>query len=152
MKDHSARWVANGVLQGADRLAPGRRDPRQAERRAELLSQSPEVANRVASRRGAINLTDQDPAVLWQYHVQLVAVEQALKNLKGDLAIRPIFHKDEVRSCAGTGRVREYWRRGLRSSCPSLHRDREAARFAIGQPFVVVRLLWSALRNQCLRA
>jgi transposase len=43
------------------------------------------------------NLTDQDPAVLWQYYVQLVAVEEALENLKGDLAIRPIFHKDEQR-------------------------------------------------------
>ncbi len=43
------------------------------------------------------NLTDQDPAVLWQYYVQLVAVEEAFKNLKGDLAIRPIFHKDERR-------------------------------------------------------
>jgi transposase len=26
-----------------------------------------------------------------------VAVEEAFKNLKGDLAIRPIFHKDEQR-------------------------------------------------------
>ena len=43
------------------------------------------------------NLTDQDPAVLWQYYVQLVAVEEAFKNPKGDLAIRPIFHKDERR-------------------------------------------------------
>jgi hypothetical protein len=43
------------------------------------------------------NLTNQDPAVLWQYYVQLVAVEEAFKNLKGDLAIRPIFHKDEQR-------------------------------------------------------
>jgi hypothetical protein len=43
------------------------------------------------------NLTNQDPAVLWQYYVQLVAVEEAFKNLKGDLAIRPIFHKDERR-------------------------------------------------------
>jgi hypothetical protein len=43
------------------------------------------------------NLTDQDPAVLWQYYVQLVAVEEAFKNPKGDLAIRPIFLKDERR-------------------------------------------------------
>jgi hypothetical protein len=43
------------------------------------------------------NLTDNDPAVLWQYYIQLVAVEEAFKNLKGDLAIRPIFHKDEKR-------------------------------------------------------
>jgi hypothetical protein len=43
------------------------------------------------------NLTDNDPALLWQYYIQLVAVEQAFKTLKGDLAIRPIFHKDERR-------------------------------------------------------
>jgi hypothetical protein len=43
------------------------------------------------------NITESDPAVLWQYYVQLVAVEEAFKNLKGDLAIRPIFHQDEGR-------------------------------------------------------
>src|SRR6202049_5392841 len=39
------------------------------------------------------NLAENDPALLWQYYTQLVAVEQAFKNLKGDLAIRPIFHQ-----------------------------------------------------------
>jgi hypothetical protein len=43
------------------------------------------------------NLTENDPALLWQYYIQLVAVEEAFKNLKGDLAIRPIFHQDEHR-------------------------------------------------------
>jgi hypothetical protein len=43
------------------------------------------------------NLTESDPAVLWQYYTQLVAVEEAFKNLKGDLAIRPIFHQEERR-------------------------------------------------------
>jgi len=43
------------------------------------------------------NLTDNDPAQLWQYYTQLVAVEEAFHNLKGDLAIRPIFHQDEKR-------------------------------------------------------
>ena len=57
---------------------------------------------RIARRREGryllrTNLTDQDPAVLWQYYVQLAAVEEAFKNLKGDLAIRPIFHQDERR-------------------------------------------------------
>ena len=57
---------------------------------------------RIARRREGryllrTNLTNQDPAVLWQYYVQLVAVEEAFKNLKGDLAIRPIFHQDERR-------------------------------------------------------
>ena len=43
------------------------------------------------------NLADNDPAQLWQYYVQLVAVEEAFRNLKGDLAIRPVFHQDEAR-------------------------------------------------------
>jgi hypothetical protein len=43
------------------------------------------------------NLTENDPALLWQYYIQLVAVEQAFKNLKGDLAIRPVFHQVERR-------------------------------------------------------
>lgn len=43
------------------------------------------------------NLTENDPALLWQYYTQLVAVEEAFRNLKGDLAIRPVFHQDERR-------------------------------------------------------
>jgi hypothetical protein len=43
------------------------------------------------------NLTQDDPAKLWQYYVQLVAVEEAFKTLKGDLAIRPVFHQSEQR-------------------------------------------------------
>src|SRR6476619_6103065 len=43
------------------------------------------------------NLTENDPALLWQYYTQLVAVEEAFTNLKGDLAIRPIFHQEERR-------------------------------------------------------
>jgi transposase len=43
------------------------------------------------------NLTENDPAQLWSYYLQLVAVEEAFKNLKGDLAIRPIFHQDAAR-------------------------------------------------------
>src|SRR5579862_3881104 len=56
---------------------------------------------RVRQREGRYllrtNLTENDPALLWQYYTQLVAVEEAFKNLKGDLAIRPIFHQDEHR-------------------------------------------------------
>jgi len=43
------------------------------------------------------NLTETDPAVVWNYYLQLVAVEQAFRHLKGDLAVRPIFHQDEAR-------------------------------------------------------
>jgi hypothetical protein len=43
------------------------------------------------------NLIEHDPAKLWTYYLQLGAVEEAFKNLKGDLAIRPIFHQEEAR-------------------------------------------------------
>jgi transposase len=43
------------------------------------------------------NLTETDPTVVWAYYLQLVQVEQAFRNLKGDLTLRPIFHQDEKR-------------------------------------------------------
>jgi transposase len=43
------------------------------------------------------NLTSTDPAELWRYYIQLVQVEQAFKDLKGDLAVRPIYHQLEHR-------------------------------------------------------
>src|SRR5437762_4717467 len=43
------------------------------------------------------NLTASDPAQLWQFYLQLVEVEAAFKTLKGDLAIRPVFHQEERR-------------------------------------------------------
>jgi transposase len=39
------------------------------------------------------NLPEQVPATLWEYYTQLIQVEEAFKNLKGDLGIRPIFHQ-----------------------------------------------------------
>jgi hypothetical protein len=43
------------------------------------------------------NLFEEDPAKLWSHYLLLVAVEEAFKNLKGDLAIRPVFHQLEAR-------------------------------------------------------
>jgi Transposase DDE domain len=43
------------------------------------------------------NLSESDPAKLWQFYLQLVEVEAAFKTLKGDLAIRPIFHQEAHR-------------------------------------------------------
>ena len=43
------------------------------------------------------NLTESDPAKLWEYYLRLVAVEEAFKTLKGDLSIRPIYHQREKR-------------------------------------------------------
>ena len=42
-------------------------------------------------------LAGDDPARLWSYYLQLVRIEEAFRNLKGDLAIRPIFHQLENR-------------------------------------------------------
>jgi hypothetical protein len=42
------------------------------------------------------NLPKDDPAKLWDYYIRLVEVEQAFKTLKGDLAIRPVFHQTEA--------------------------------------------------------
>ena len=39
------------------------------------------------------NLTEPSPATLWQYYLQLTAVEQAFKELKNDLGLRPIYHQ-----------------------------------------------------------
>jgi hypothetical protein len=39
------------------------------------------------------NIRGKDPAELWRYYIQLTEIEQAFKELKGDLAIRPIYHQ-----------------------------------------------------------
>jgi len=39
------------------------------------------------------NLTETDPARLWECYLQLVEVEAAFKNLKDELAVRPIYHQ-----------------------------------------------------------
>jgi transposase len=43
------------------------------------------------------NLTAQQPDALWTFYIQLTEVEQAFKEIKHDLAVRPIFHKTEER-------------------------------------------------------
>jgi hypothetical protein len=43
------------------------------------------------------NVTEGDPAQLWMFYLQLVEVEQAFKELKDDLAIRPIYHQTDAR-------------------------------------------------------
>ena len=43
------------------------------------------------------NLTSNDPVQLWTWYIQLTEVEQAFKELKGDLSIRPIYHQLDTR-------------------------------------------------------
>jgi len=57
---------------------------------------------RVARRREGryllrSNLADRAPAQLWEFYLQLVQVEQAFQHLKGDLAVRPLYHQKEER-------------------------------------------------------
>ena len=48
------------------------------------------------------NLKESNPTKVWEFYLQLVEVEEAFKNLKGDLAIRPFFHRLERRIEAHT--------------------------------------------------
>ena len=41
------------------------------------------------------NMTGEDPAALWRHYMQLTEIEQAFKEIKHNLAIRPIFHKNQ---------------------------------------------------------
>ena len=43
------------------------------------------------------NLTSNEPVQLWTWYIQLTEVEQAFKELKGDLSIRPIYHQLDTR-------------------------------------------------------
>ena len=43
------------------------------------------------------NLKSEDPAHLWRLYLQLVEIEQAFKELKNDLSIRPVHHQRESR-------------------------------------------------------
>ena len=43
------------------------------------------------------NIKSDDPGHLWRLYLQLVEVEQAFKELKNDLSIRPIYHQLETR-------------------------------------------------------
>lgn len=73
-------------------------DPKQA---AFSFSLDRKKLRQVRKREGRYllrtNLFDDDPARLWSYYLQLVRIEEAFKNLKGDLAIRPFFHQLEAR-------------------------------------------------------
>jgi transposase len=44
------------------------------------------------------NLSGRDPAEMWTFYTQLVHVEEAFRNLKGDLALRPVFHQKQGRT------------------------------------------------------
>ena len=43
------------------------------------------------------NLSGENQATLWEYYIQLTEIEQAFKELKSDLSIRPIYHQRDDR-------------------------------------------------------
>ena len=43
------------------------------------------------------NLVGRNPAEMWEFYTQLTHVEEAFRDLKGDLALRPIHHQKEAR-------------------------------------------------------
>ena len=43
------------------------------------------------------NMTAEDPALIWRCYMQLCHVEEAFRTLKGDLGLRPIFHRNPQR-------------------------------------------------------
>ena len=43
------------------------------------------------------NLTGYEPARLWEFYLQLAQVEEAFRNFKGDLSLRPVYHQREDR-------------------------------------------------------
>lgn len=43
------------------------------------------------------NLADTEPDTLWRYYMQLTAVEESFRTLKGDLGLRPIYHQKPER-------------------------------------------------------
>jgi hypothetical protein len=43
------------------------------------------------------NLVNQDPKTLWNYYIQLTEIEQAFKEIKQDLSVRPIYHQCDKR-------------------------------------------------------
>lgn len=60
------------------------------------------AALRLARRREGqyllrTNLCQREPSKIWEFYTLLTQIEEAFKNLKGDLAIRPIFHQKESR-------------------------------------------------------
>jgi hypothetical protein len=82
------------------------RDPTARPRRTDqckdlhLRHQSQETSPSASSRGPvppALQPLGEDPAKLWEYSIQLTEVEQAFKERKSDLSIRPIYHQRDDR-------------------------------------------------------
>ena len=93
LKLGAARAITFGLEAGADRHPRGDEPLRFSLRKDRLRK----VRRREGRYLLRTNLVGRDPAEMWEFYTQLVHVEEAFKNLKGDLALRPIHHQKEGR-------------------------------------------------------
>ena len=56
-----------------------------------------QICNRDGRYLLRTNQTASDPGEIWKQYMVLTEVEEAFRNLKGDLAVRPIYHQRESR-------------------------------------------------------
>lgn len=99
LKIGEAKAAAGGAYYLVDIHLPGAREAVNAQTFSFKLNRA---KLRIAHRREGryllrSNLCDQLPVKLWELYIQLTQVEEAFKNIKGDLAIRPIYHQREDR-------------------------------------------------------
>jgi transposase len=89
--------LVNVTLPKAPRTQAGRQQRSEGFKFALRKDPLREVLKREGRYLLRTNLKETDPAKVWEFYLQLVNVEEAFKNLKGDLSIRPIFHQLEGR-------------------------------------------------------
>jgi len=94
LKLGAAKQQAPSAWRLVDIQLPTDSDPLRFALRKDRLRQTRRREGRYLLRT---NLTVADPARLWGFYLQLVHVEEAFRTLKGDLALRPIFHQKEAR-------------------------------------------------------
>jgi transposase len=94
LKLGAARQMSPSAWRLVQIVTPRAREPLRFTLRKNCLRQARRREGRYLLRT---NLTDTDPAKFWTFYTQLVRVEDAFRNLKGDLEIRPIYHQKENR-------------------------------------------------------
>jgi transposase len=91
----------NSTGKGEKKRAVPKQDPEMVGAEALSYTLDKTRLRRVRIREGCYllrtNMAGRDPGQIWQYYMQLVAVEEAFRTLKGDLGLRPIFHKKPSR-------------------------------------------------------
>jgi hypothetical protein len=99
MKLGAAKKDAGSAYGLVDIALPSSEQPRQSQsfRFARNRAKLRQVRRREGHYLLRSNLAEESPAMLWQLYIQLTEVEQAFRELKGDLALRPIYHQKDER-------------------------------------------------------